>query len=338
MRMAFPGTTHRDLHDKTQTSLDVVLRCFVAATRADSGVVLIRNGEGKAELAAASGFAARRAAEPWTNGTFLGGALRTPGVALQPASGFGEPTERDSWRAVASRIEGPDGPIGALWAGFERPSYIARDELIRITSAYANIVSLCMSKNGDSLSGVLRSSGVDDLTGCLRYERVLEMLRAEVQRSARQGHKLSCCFFDLDHFKAINDVYGHIQGNRVLASAGEALLASARSFDCVGRFGGDEFIIVMPETPLKAAQIAAARMRIALATSVEISTGLSVTASVGVAEWNRKVSMLELLEAADQALQRHKGTGSTGSERDPSPRRPARALLQLVVPGSRFKT
>ena len=231
--------------DKTLTSLDVVLRCFVAALDADSGLILGRDAAGKIELLSAAGHAARRATVPWTQGSFLGQALNTGGAALEPASGWREGHGTPSaWHAVACRIEGPHKPLGAIYAGFERPSRLSRGELTWAAESHARLAALCMSDGGDSVSQVLRSSGVDQLTGCLRYERVLDMLKGEIQRSTRQGHELSCCFLDIDHFQGINDEHGHVQGNRVLASAGEALIESARAFDCVGRFGGDELVIV----------------------------------------------------------------------------------------------
>ena len=152
----------------------------------------------------------------------------------------------------------------------------------------------------NAVGAVLRSSGVDQLTGCLRYERVLEMLTAEVQRSTRQGHDLSCCFLDMDRFKAINEEHGQIQGNNVLASAGGALIGSARGFDCVGRLGGDEFVVVLPETSLAEAHRASTRMRRAVGTAIKRSSGLDVTISAGVAQWRRGNSMLHLLEESDR--------------------------------------
>jgi diguanylate cyclase (GGDEF)-like protein len=185
-----------------------------------------------------------------------------------------------------------------------------------------------MSDEGEPVAHVLRSSSVDELTGCLRYERVLEALTAEVHRSTRQGHELSCCFFDIDHFKSINDEHGHVTGNRVLASAGEALIESARAFDVVGSFGGDEFVIVMPETSLADARRAASRMRRRVASRVENATGLRVTASAGVAQWKRGSSTLQLLESADRALQSDKAMGDTHVGPSSAPR--ASGLAALV--------
>ena len=310
--MAPSGPTRTEHPDKTLNSLDVVLRCFVEALDADSGIIIGRTPSGKVELLSAAGYAARHATVPWTKGSFLGQAMTTHGASLEAASGFRDGSStQDTWHAVACRIEGSAGPLGAIWAGFERASTLGRSELSWAAEAHARLAGLCMSLEGDAVAQVLRSSGVDQLTGCLRYERVLDALTAEVHRSTRRGHELSCCFFDIDHFKAINDEHGHVTGNKVLASAGEALLESARAFDCVGRFGGDEFVIVMPETSLSDASHAATRMRRALASRVESVTALRVTASVGVAQWERGNSTLQLLESADRALQADKAMGDT---------------------------
>ena len=304
-------TRDQGLPDHTQTSLDVVLRCFADAIGADSGIILGRN-DGKSELLSATGYAARHATVPWTRGSFLGQALGTGGAALEAASGWHEGEGVvDHWHAVACRIEGPAGPMGAIYADWERPSHLSRENLTWAAEAHARLAGLCMSDYGGAVGQVLRSSGVDQLTGCLRYERVLEMLASEVQRSTRQGHELSCCFLDIDHFKAINDEHGHVTGNRVLASAGAALTRSARGFDCVGRFEGDEFVIVMPETSAADARRAAGRMSRAVAAAVEEATGLRLTTSGGVAQWKRGQSMLQLLESADRALQANKAIGST---------------------------
>ena len=315
--MVRPGS--QDVPDKTQTSLDVVLRCFVTALSADTGILLGFDSDGRPELLSAAGIAARRATVPWTKGTFLGQALKAEGASLEPASGWREGTgSPEAWHAVACRISGPGKPLGAIYAGFDRPSHMTRSELTWGANAHARLAGLCMSEGGEPVAAVLRSSGVDQLTGCLRYERVLEMMIAEVQRSTRQGHDLSCCFLDIDDFKAVNDDHGHLQGNKVLAAAGEALVGSARGFDCVGRFGGDEFVVVMPETTLAQARTAATRMRHAMKIAVARATGLEITTSAGIAQWHRSDSMLQLLEASDRALQVDKAMGVTQPESEMS--------------------
>jgi diguanylate cyclase (GGDEF)-like protein len=301
-----------DQPDKQLTSLDVVLRCFVSALDADSGIIVGQNPEDKIELLSAAGYAARRATVPWTQGSFLGQALRSSDASLEPASGWKEGGGTpDAWHAVASRIKGPDGSLGAIYAGFERPSPLTRGQLTWAADSHARLAALCMTERGDAVSEVLRSTGVDQLTGCLRYERVMEMLRGEVQRSTRQGHNLSCCFLDIDGFQTINKEHGHGMGNKVLASVGRALLGSARGFDCVGRLGGDEFVVVMPETTLAQAGQAAARMRFSAEAGVFTATGLEISASAGVAQWKRGDSMLQLLEVSDRALQTDKAANGT---------------------------
>ena len=334
-RMDIPSTPaktkKKGLPDKTQTSLDVVLRCFVGAVDADTGMVVGVGEGGRPELLAATGHAARRSTVPWTSGSFLGKALVNEGVTLEESSHFHDAgSDPSAWHAIASQITGPSGSLGAIYAGWEHASHETRADLTWAADAHARLAALCMGDAGVAVSSVLRSSGVDQLTGCLTYERVLDMLRGEVQRSERQGHQLSCCFFDIDHFKAINDEHGHLQGNRVLASAGEALLSAARGFDCVGRFGGDEFVVVMPETSLEDAHQAGDRMRDAVHQSVDLAAGLRVTASVGVAEWNRGNSMLQLLEASDRALQTAKASG--GARVHASTSEPGRldSLAELV--------
>jgi diguanylate cyclase len=304
--------TPLDQPDKQLTSLDVVLRCFVSALHADSGIILGQDPEGKIELLSAAGYAARRATVPWTQRSFLGQALRASTTSLEPASGWKEGGGTpEAWHAVACRIEGPVGSLGAIYAGFERPSQLTREQLTWAADSHARLAALCMTEGGDAVSEVLRSSGIDQLTGCLRHERVMEMLRGEVQRSTRQGHSLSCCFLDIDGFQAINEKHGHVTGNKVLASMGRALIGSARGFDCVGRLDGDEFVVVMPETTLAQAGQAAARMRFSVEAEVFAATGLEITAPAGVAQWRRGDSMLQLLQISDRALQSEKATNAT---------------------------
>jgi diguanylate cyclase (GGDEF)-like protein len=333
--MDIPSTTSRPrktgLPDKTQTSLDVVLRCFVSAIDADTGMIVGMGSRGRPELLAATGHAARTSTVPWTPGSFLGKALAAEGVSLEESSHFHDAGSAPSaWHAIASQITGPAGSLGAIYAGWENASHEDRAHLAWAAEAHAHLAALCMSDEGAPVATVLRSSGLDQLTGCLTYERVLDMLRGEVQRSERQGHRLSCCFFDIDHFKSINDEHGHLQGNRVLASTGDALLSAARGFDCVGRFGGDEFVLVMPETSLEDARKASTRMREAVRSAVDQATGLQITASVGVAEWKRGDSMLQLLEASDRALQTAKASGGSVIHASPSAASRLDGLVELV--------
>jgi diguanylate cyclase (GGDEF)-like protein len=265
---------------------------------------------GKIELQAAAGNAERRATVPWTPGSFVGRALNAKPASLKTASrSAADGTTPEQFMAVACQIEGRKRPIGGIYAGFDHPSPLSREELSWLAQAHARLAGLCMGDGGTAVATLLRSAGVDRLTGCLRYERILETLSREVQRSTRQLHSISCCLIDIDHFTAINDEHGHQKGDMVLASAGKALLAEARGFDCVGRLGDDEFIVVMPETSMPEAQKATMRLRFALEEAVTASAGISVTTSAGIAEWERGETMLQLLQGTDSALQSAKARG-----------------------------
>src|SRR5580658_6758584 len=111
----------------------------------------------------------------------------------------------------------------------------------------------------------------DGLTGCAVHRVFHERIEEEIARSLRNGHPLSLMMIDVDSFKAVNDTYGHLVGDHVLAGIGAALRAQTRSFDLVGRLGGDEFAVLMPDTEAAAAAALAERIRLEAAAGLEIS-------------------------------------------------------------------
>jgi len=112
---------------------------------------------------------------------------------------------------------------------------------------------------------IYRMATVDDGTDVFSKRYLMEALEREVRRAQRSGRALSLLCIDLDHFKVVNDRYGHIAGDQVLRGAAGALQAQVRGSDVLGRIGGEEFAAVLPETPLTAALELAERMRAALA-------------------------------------------------------------------------
>ncbi len=234
--------------------------------------------------------------------------------------------------AVAGPIPGSGGSLGAIYAEFAAEPEIQSGQLRWITDSYARLATLCM-EGGDGLSAALVDSQRDRLTGCLNHEGLFDILMTEVERAQREKHALACCFIDLDGFKAINDTHGHLAGNRVLAAAGTALLGGVRPYDAVGRFGGDEFVIVLPYAGAAAARRMVERIQIRIGAQVAASTGMSVPISVGVAEWGHVDSALDLLDAADRALIGAKhGGGARVVVANPSWRRHAGILSSLTRP------
>jgi diguanylate cyclase (GGDEF)-like protein len=124
----------------------------------------------------------------------------------------------------------------------------------------------------------------DGLTGLLNRSTILEILEAEISRAERAEEPVSVVMADLDRFKSINDTYGHLAGDAVLREAARRLKATARCYDSVGRYGGEEFLLVLPGCDATAAAAQAERMRDIIASSPFITPTqpVPVTVSMGV--------------------------------------------------------
>ncbi len=150
----------------------------------------------------------------------------------------------------------------------------------------------------------------DGLTGLLNRASIMEKLDDELARSAREGSSVSVLMIDLDRFKAVNDTQGHLSGDAVLREAASRLKSAARRYDSVGRYGGEEFLIVLPGCEAAAAEVQAERLREAFAGLPfrADSRPLSVTCSIGVACSSHCPPTL-LVREADDALYRAKARG-----------------------------
>jgi diguanylate cyclase (GGDEF)-like protein len=166
------------------------------------------------------------------------------------------------------------------------------------------------------------AAAIDPLTGCLNHGAMGERLAEEIARARRQGTPLAVTILDLDDFKRVNDTYGHPTGDMLLRHVGEALRAEYRSFDQVARYGGDEFVVILPNVRGPRADIAAARaLRVLREIHIARPDGTreGITVSCGVAEWVEPEGPTELLERADQALRGSKKAGKDGLVRAPHP-------------------
>lgn len=153
----------------------------------------------------------------------------------------------------------------------------------------------------------------DPLTGLWNRAAILGLLDREVARGGRDGRPVAVLMTDLDHFKSINDTHGHLAGDAVLRAAAQRLEAVVRPYDAVGRYGGEEFLVVLPGCGTEEAATLAERLRRALADRpFDVEAGeLAVTLSVGVAvcEDGSPADPVGLLGAADAALYQAKARG-----------------------------
>jgi diguanylate cyclase (GGDEF)-like protein len=152
----------------------------------------------------------------------------------------------------------------------------------------------------------------DSLTGCFNRGYALEALEAELRRSRRSGAPLSILMFDVDHFKAVNDRFGHLAGDHLLGAIGEQLARTMRSSDIRCRYGGDEFLVILPETPLPGARKVADSLRQDLA-KIQFGEGghrSGATVSIGIAAaTDGELDVKTFIQRADEALYRAKRAG-----------------------------
>ena len=150
----------------------------------------------------------------------------------------------------------------------------------------------------------------DDLTGLWNHRIIIDRLRQEVDRSRREGATLSVILVDLDHFKQVNDSYGHPAGDLVLKEVATIFERSVRSYDWVGRYGGEEFLLILPGSGFAGARLRAEQLRLEVQ-AAHIYDGareIPITASFGVAS-GFPSDFEKLIQAADTALYRAKGNG-----------------------------
>lgn len=152
----------------------------------------------------------------------------------------------------------------------------------------------------------------DPLTGVSNRRAILEILNAEAARAGRTHASLTVMMLDIDHFKQVNDTYGHPVGDQVLRETTRRITACVRAYDSVGRYGGEEFLIVLPGCDLNDARKRAETMR-ADVCAVAVEAGdarVPVTISIGLADWAvRRHAVETLLAEADLALYRAKAAG-----------------------------
>ncbi len=200
------------------------------------------------------------------------------------------------------------GVLGLLLAFFTRHSNV------RVERAY--------SAHLEGLSQRLRSLAYQDsLTELYNQRYFYEQLTHEVERAHRYARPVSVILLDLDHFKQVNDTYGHLMGDKLLSLIGRVIDEQVRSADIAARYGGDEFAIILPDTPLQAAQLTADKLTKAIAgghTSTGRGEGIPMSASCGVASCPDEArTVSDLLQLADDRVYQSKKSRPTSPAETP---------------------
>lgn len=262
-------------------------------------------------------------------------------VALKTSAGFAlhhHPNNANSAEAEARLALGVGDEVAALTVVDEdaHPDSEGAQQIvcsIQFGNAELGQIALSPSRSGESdterlielvareLGGPLRMASlmeeqqrlaaIDPLTGLCNRRSFLERAGIEVARSARYDLPLGMLLLDVDHFKAINDGFGHAGGDQVLSAMGAALKRILRVPDIAARWGGEEFVVALPSTDAEGAEIAAERVRAAIeALGVEHEgKQIRLTASVGVASLKSNETLASLVDRADHAMYAAKVAG-----------------------------
>ena len=223
------------------------------------------------------------------------------------ACGHSEPPRS----VLAAVVRGSALPIGILFVqSYTSAIYTEADqELLELLAAHAGAVL----ENAQRYAETERLAITDALTQLPNRRRFFDLARQELERAERYGHAVSVALLDVDHFKQINDRYGHIAGDHVLHAVAARCNDNLRVNDLIGRYGGEEIVMLLPETDAAGALLLSDRLREAIA-DPPVATELfsiAVTVSLGVATATpqERTSIEALIGAADEALYAAKRAG-----------------------------
>jgi len=226
-----------------------------------------------------------------------------------------------SFISVPLKID--DRVIGVLNLSDKVTGGVFDQEDLHLIQSFATHAAVVMERNVffNTSERLKKLTITDSLTGLLNRRYLYERLKDEVARSERHGHVLSLLMLDLDGFKYCNDTFGHLLGDRTLKAVAETLLSTVRSMDVVARVGGDEFMVILPETSEVLAIDIAERLRSNVAKQVVLPEDAAhpllctLTASIGIVCYPTHGKTLELLlEHVDKALYRAKNLGKNKVE------------------------
>ena len=297
-----------DLEDLLSQILDAALSAIPAAQQ---GLVhLVARDTGQLQLRAVQSHIdprIRAIDQASTSGDTARAVRERKALLISGAAGDSHDTPGS---AVIAPLALGEQALGAIALESPHPEAFTEADLALLVSFAATATS---ALHAAQLHAEVQQQAITDtLTGFYNRRGFSELGRREVERSTRFGHPLSALMLDVDLFKQINDIYGHLTGDRVLVGLTRRCAQELRQIDLLGRYGGDEFIVLLPETGVEKACLVAERLRTTIAGIPFSANGkpLHITISVGVACMQDGCKTLEgLMERADGALYQAKENG-----------------------------
>jgi diguanylate cyclase (GGDEF)-like protein len=241
-----------------------------------------------------------------------GESLIVPDVYTEPrfAKRIDEMTKRQTKSVICVPLRAKHRSLGVIQL-INCPMETFGDNEMFFLNALCDYAAIAID-NARAVERIQELTITDDCTGLYNARHLYKTLEAEVYRSARFGHEFSVIFIDLDHFKSVNDTHGHLVGSKLLAEVGYLIKSHLRLIDYAFRYGGDEFVILLPQTSKEAALIVARRLLEVMRVSEFMATEglkLNVRCSMGLATYPEDAkSAHEIIRQADEMMYSVKNT------------------------------
>jgi diguanylate cyclase (GGDEF)-like protein len=182
------------------------------------------------------------------------------------------------------------------------------DKLRRAHEELESVNRSLEQKVKERTESLLQLANTDQLTQIKNRRAIMDTLEYEIQKFQRQPRSLSVLMLDIDHFKVINDTFGHLEGDNILVKVAQTVSSACRQTDSVGRYGGEEFLVVLPDTTVEDAKDLAERIRLSMMGCLN-KNGEALTCSIGVAMLVESQGILELIKVADDRVYKAKNQG-----------------------------